>query len=335
VLYFRHAFDEAAVEATRAIALDPHDSHAYGILGDAELEVGKYAEAEHAYTRMIGLDADLSALSRLSGLKALRGDRLGAIADLEQAIDAGQMEGRPSESIAWAQWQLGAEHFNLGDLEAAEAAYTAALATYPRYHRALAGLAQVRSAQGHPAEAVTLYEHAIGIIPQPDYVAALGDVFAKMGRPDAARRQYALVEYIGRLSVLNRVLYNRELASFYADHDTKLGEALDLARRELDVRQDIYGYDVLAWVLYKNGQPGAAREAMVEALRLGTRDARLFFHAGMIERRLGHREAARNYLQSALATNPYFHLFQADEARRALTELEAPPPRAGGPVPSN
>ena len=73
VLYFRHAFDEAAVEATRAIALDPHDSHAYGILGDAELEVGQYAEAERTYTRMIGLETDLYALSRLSGLKALRG----------------------------------------------------------------------------------------------------------------------------------------------------------------------------------------------------------------------------------------------------------------------
>ena len=43
-----------------------------------------------------------------------------------------------------------------------------------------------------------------------------------MGRSDDAKKQYALVEYIGRLSALNQVLYNRELAYFYADHDVNL-----------------------------------------------------------------------------------------------------------------
>ncbi len=45
VLYSRHAFAEAAGEAAKAIALDPSDSHAFGALGDAQLEVGQYAEA--------------------------------------------------------------------------------------------------------------------------------------------------------------------------------------------------------------------------------------------------------------------------------------------------
>ena len=45
VLYSRHAFAEAAAEAAKAIARDPSDSHALGVLGDAQLEVGQYAEA--------------------------------------------------------------------------------------------------------------------------------------------------------------------------------------------------------------------------------------------------------------------------------------------------
>ena len=74
--------------------------------------------------------------------------------------------------------------------------------------------------------------------------------------------------------------------------------------------------------LYKAGQPEAARAAMAEALRLGTRDARLFYHAGMIERALGNTEAAAAYLRQALATNPHFHPRHADEARRALEALD-------------
>lgn len=38
----------------------------------------------------------------------------------------------------------------------------------------------------------------------------------------------------------------------------KLGEALDLARKELEVRGDIYTHDVLAWALYKNGRAADA-----------------------------------------------------------------------------
>jgi tetratricopeptide (TPR) repeat protein len=326
-LYTRHAFEEAAAMAAKAIAMDPADSHAYGILGDARLEVGQYAEARAAYERMLQLRADLYAYSRSAGLKSLQGDPPGAIADLERAVQAGQAEGHPPESLAWAWWQLGNEYLAIGQPAEAEAKYGEALATLPQYYRALAGLAQVRAAQRRYAEAIELYRRALAIIPLPDYAAALGDVYAKAGEPTAARQQYELVEYIGRLSVLNQVLYNRELALFYADHDLKLAEALELARRELDVRRDIYAYDVLAWALYKNDRPQEALTAMTEALKLGTQDARLFFHAGMIHRRLGEADKARDYLRRALALNPQFHPLHASVAEHALQELEG---RSGG-----
>jgi tetratricopeptide (TPR) repeat protein len=119
------------------------------------------------------------------------------------------------------EWQLGQEHWARGDRDAAEAKYQAALTTFPGYHRALAGLAQVRASRGRLAEAVTLLERAIAAIPQLDYVVALGDLHAALGQAAAAERQYALAEHIGRLSTLNQVLYNRELAWFYLDHDRR------------------------------------------------------------------------------------------------------------------
>jgi tetratricopeptide (TPR) repeat protein len=321
-MYMRHGFEEAVGLALKAVVLDPTDSHAYGVLGDAYLEVGKYEAAAHTYQRMVQLQGNLYAYSRLSGLKRLQGDAAGAIADLERAIQLGRAEERPPESIAWALWQLGNEFLALGQLPAAEANYVEALSIFPDYYRALAGLAQVRAAQARYPEALDLYRKAIAIVPLPDYAAALGDVYTKLGRPEDAQKPYDLVEYIGYLNTLNKVLYNRELAYFYADHDRKLPEALDLAKRELDVRRDIYAYDVLAWALYKNDRPQEALTAMTEALKLGTKDARLFFHAGMIQHRLGAHEQARQYLRRALATNPYFHILHAEVAERTLKVVE-------------
>ena len=60
---------------------------------------------------------------------------------------------------------------------------------------------------------------------------------------------------------------------------------------------------------------------MTQALALGTRDAMLFYHAGMIERALGNAEAARKHLESALETNPYWDPFHPAEARAVLDSL--------------
>src|SRR5712691_6420827 len=86
VLYSRHDFDGAAREAQRAVDLNPTDAHALGVLGDAYLEVGKYEAARETYQRMIQIRADLHSLSRVSGLKSLRGDTKGAVEDLEREI---------------------------------------------------------------------------------------------------------------------------------------------------------------------------------------------------------------------------------------------------------
>jgi tetratricopeptide (TPR) repeat protein len=320
-LYSQHAFAEAAVQAAQAITLNPADSHAYGVLGDAFFETGKYPQAEEAYRHMLQIQQDLYSYSRMAGFKSLRGDPHGAIADLERAMQAGPTQKLPQESIAWVQWQLGNESFALGDLTTAESRYQQSLETFQNSHRALAALAHVRAAQQRYEEAIALYRRALAIIPLPDYAVALGDVYSKTSQTDEAAKQYALVEYIGYLNRVNQTLYNRELAAFYVDHDMKLPQALDLARQELNMRQDIYSYDLLAWALYKNGHHEEALAAITEALQQGTQDAKLFFHAGMIYYSLGNLTQAKTYLERALALNPHFHLFHADVARRTLDRL--------------
>ena len=322
VFYSRHEFEAAANHARKAVEMDTNDGDSYGILGDALLEVGKYDDARDAYQKMMQLEDSLYSRSRLAGLKSIYGDSAGSAADLEKAIAAGQATKQPAESIAWAQWQLGTDYLTLGDLAKAEAYYRQSLQSYPNYYRAQAGMAQVRGAQKRYDEAIDHYQKAIAVLPMPDYVAALGDLYGKIGKPALARQQYELVEYIGRLNAINQVLYNRELAYFYADHDIKLSESLELAHRELDYRKDIYAYDLLAWSLYKNDKAEEARDAIKEALNLDTQDAKLFFHAGMIYHRLGDNEKAREFLSRAMATNPQFHVLHAETAVVTLKQLD-------------
>ena len=322
VFYSRHEFGPAAAQARRAVEMNPEDGDSYGILGDALLEVGQYAEAEAAYDYMIELEQSLYSYSRRAGLKSMGGDSAAAIADLERAVALGKATQQPSESIAWAEWQLGMEYFAVGDLSKSQDYFQQSLDSYPNYYRALASLAQLRFAQEQYGDAIKLYEKAIAILPMPDYIAALGDIYAKSGRRKEAQRQFELVEYIGRLNEINKVLYNRELAYFYADHDIKPREGLELALRELEYRRDIYAYDVVAWNLYRNGKFEEARTAIDQALRLGTQDAKLFFHAGMIYSSLGEKTKSKEFLSGALGINPYFHPIFAETAAENLARME-------------
>ena len=142
--------------------------------------------------------------------------------------------------------------------------------------------------------------------------------------PDAnadADRQYELVEQIGRLSELNGTLYNRGLALFYADHDLKTEEAYTMAAKEYEARRDIYGADAVAWTALKAGKISEAQAAIKEAMRFGTQDAKLFYHAGMIAQAAGDTTVARKYLQRTLALNPKFNLPQSETCRKTLESL--------------
>src|SRR6202012_5936383 len=224
--------------------------------------------------------------SRTSYLRFVSGDTAGAIHLMQTAVAAGTEARIPAENLAWLYYELGEFEFQAGDIGAADHAYLTALNIHPGDYRALAGLGKLRGNQGRYGEAIKLYQSAIAVVPMPVFVAELGDIYNKAGNMAEAKKQYQLVEYIGMLGHINQVLHNRDLALFYADHDIKLDEALTLARKEFEVRQDIYTWDTLAWALYKNGKYAEAESAMENALRPGVRDALLLFHAGMIAAKL-------------------------------------------------
>lgn len=330
-----HRFDDALTYAEKALATGSGDLSPFAIVGDAYADMGEYQKSGVAYSRLSsdpGSQAHTTYVrdSRLAYLKFISGDTDSAIRLMQSAVAAGVEARLPSENRAWLYYELGEFYFQQGNAQAANHAYLAALAEHPGDYRALAGLAKVRANLGRYQDAILLYQKAIAVVPMPIYVAELGDVYTKAGNTAEAGKQYQLVEYIGMLGHINQVLHNRDLALFYADHDQKLSESLALAHKEFEVRHDVYTWDALAWALYKNGKYQDAQDAMDNALRFGTKDSLLLFHAGMIEAKLGRTAQARDSLNSALQINPHFHVLYADQARQQLTSMDKQPLQASG-----
>jgi len=324
-----HRFADALNYAQRSLALGSGDLSAFAIVGDAYADMGEYEKASVAYSRLQPATggaapearASYAQRTRTAYLKFISGDTGGAIREMETAVGEGMQAHLPGENLAWLYFELGEFHYGAGQVQAAADAYLTALTVYPGDYRALAGLGKVRASQGKYAQAVTLYQSAIAVVPFPLYVAELADIYAKTGNMAEAGKQYKLVEYIGLLGHINQVLHNRDLALFYADHDRNLPEALTLARKEFEVRSDIYTWDALAWALYKNGKFAEANEAMTHALRLGTKDPMLLFHAGMIAAKLGHGAEAERQLGAAIEINPHFSVLYATTAAEQLSAL--------------
>ena len=73
----RHQFAVALDWGEQARALAPYHAAAYGVIGDAQVELGRYDEAIETVQAMVDLRPDLSSYSRVSYLRELMGDREG------------------------------------------------------------------------------------------------------------------------------------------------------------------------------------------------------------------------------------------------------------------
>ena len=322
-----HEFLAAKNHALEMIELQPDKSFPRQMLGDALLELGQYDEARKAYWLMeqfggiqgltrVASEQRIARLALLHGESANAAEHFGKALRMALAMPAPQRE-----TVAWCRWQLGETAFLAGDYAMAEKHYRDALITFPNYFRALASLGRVRAARGDLPGAAEQYEKAINIFPDPSYVAALGDIYHLLGRERDASGQYKLVEAIAHLTLAAGNLYNRQEALFYADHGMQIGKAYQNAIQEYAVRKDIYGADAVAWTALKAGKLDEAQTAMKEAMQLGTRDSKLFYHAGMIAQAAGDRSAAASFLKQALDLSPEFDPLQARVARTALTAV--------------
>jgi tetratricopeptide (TPR) repeat protein len=311
----RHRFRDGLALARQAVELDPENGSAYGALGDALLNLGRYEQAFEAYDRMAVLSPGIASYTRVANARELLG-RPAAAAEADTLAPEADRSAVP-EHVAWTMVQLGNVYFNTGRLEQAAKAYRDALRRLPGYVHAEAGLARVEASERHYGRAIARLRHVVEVLPIPAYVIMLADVLHTSGHESEARREYGLVAAIERLFEANGVRTELQTAVFDLDHGRNVADALERARTAYAAAPGIYAEDAFAWGLFRAGRCAEARAHSAHALRLGTRDALLFFHRAMIERCLG-AAAARSWFQRALAINPHFSFLWAPVARKAL-----------------
>ncbi|MBV9850959.1 MAG: tetratricopeptide repeat protein [Armatimonadetes bacterium] len=314
----RHEFEKSLDWAGRAAALDPQDNAAYGLMGDADVEMGNYDQAYAHYQQMLDVRPDISSYSRGAHLLWLTGDTRKALWLMMKAVKTGAPY---AENTAWCRAQIGLMLYNDGALLPADQVLKASLKVAPHNYQLLAAMGKVKAAERQYPAAINYYKQAIAVVPLHDSVVALGDLYRVTGRPQEAERQYALVEVIHRLMQANGVRGDWQVAQFDADHDRNLPEALRMVQEEYKTRPNVYVADTLAWCLYKNGRYAEAQAAVRKSLSRHTPEAGFLFHAGMIAAKLGQRSAAQMDLYRAVSLNPNFSLLYAPVAAATLKQL--------------
>jgi tetratricopeptide (TPR) repeat protein len=314
----RHEFAASIEWAGKALAIDAGNADAHGLIGDAAVELGDYAQAGAHYRAMMDLRPDLGSLSRTAHLLHLTGNARVAIRLMLQAIDSG---GPYAENTAWCRAALARMYLDTGNLVAAEQLAQDALARTPRNPQVLAAAGRVRAARGDVAGAIEAYRQSAALAPQHDVVVALGDLYRAQGQVREAEEQYALVEAIDRLNRQSGVAGDLQAAQFRCEHDRQLADALRMAESAYAATPNVAAADALAWCHFKNGRQADAERLIAAALAHHMPNAGLLFHAGAIHAAAGDRPAAQRYLSQALSLNPNFSPLAAPQAVALLAQL--------------
>lgn len=314
-----HDFHGALEWAEDARAVNPFRAGILGIMVDGYVELGRYEEAVATLQEMVDLRPDLQSYTRISYLRELYGDVDGAI---EAMATAASTAAPTTEDWRWTMTHLGHLYFNSGDLVQAAAIYEQVLAMRNDYPFALEGMARIRAAQGDTMAAIAQYQALTKRLPLPQFVIALGELYEATGGIAAAQEQYDLVAVMQQLNAASGMNVDLEMALFNANHGTDHAAIVEEVRAAYAYRPTIYAADALAWSLYQNGDYEKAWHYSQEAVRLGTQDATLHFHAGMIAAARQDHRAAREHLAHALAINPHFSPLDGPVAHTTLASLQ-------------
>jgi Tfp pilus assembly protein PilF len=317
-LLAQHRFAEARVEAERALAAEPAAPSVRALHAEILMELGDYEAAAQAFASLRMERENLAVAPRLARWAELNGRPWEARALLEAARRRARTRlDLPREHVAWFDLRLGDLALRQGDARAAERAFRDGLAIEPNDVRLHAALARVAAARADWHDVLRLIDR-IAAAADVATLALAGDAALRSGDVPGAERWYAAAE---RVAMENAEPFQRQWTQFRLDRSRGVAEILPLLRAEAAARPDVLGLDLLAWGLFLHGDAHEADAVMQRALRLGTRDAALRYHAGRIAQALGRFDAARAHFEAARAIDPQFHPLHADSLRSALQSL--------------
>ncbi len=306
----RHRFVDALDLGKRASSIIPDKALYYGIIADAQTELGDYDAAVASLQTMVDKRPDYSSYSRIAYARELHGDIAGARTAIQTAVQEGAAF---PENVAWGYVELGKLDLR-SDITKAEQQFNLALQIAPNYTPAYEQLGRVAYAKGDTASALKDFQKAFDAIPLAQYAIDLAEVYGQTGDKTKAEQYYSLVQLAFDKSTASGVKTELESSLFLSEHGLDPKRSLQLAMQAYKDRPGINGADSLAWASYVNGQMDNAQTAIKQALRLGENDPLIVFHAGMIAEAKGQTDQAKGYYKKAVALNPHFSILYSKVA---------------------
>ncbi|MBF9238733.1 tetratricopeptide repeat protein [Hymenobacter sp. BT683] len=318
----QHHFAQGLGLAQQAQQLNPNSGFVYGLLTDANVEMGHYEEAVKMADKMNTLRPDLPAYARVSYLREIYGDVPGAIEAMSYAVKAGYIG---LEQTEWTRVALGHLYEVSGDTARARNTFRMALAARPGYAYALAGLGRLAAAQKDYATAIKLHQQARAMVKDYAFSDELTDLYRLNGQP--AEAQKMAKESIEMLAGAAQEADDNEQLGHYVDRElayaylktNELDKALEHAKIEYDRRPDnIDVNETVAWVLYKRGDYAEAQKYMQVARRTGSKNPALLCRAGLLLTKVGKTAEGQRLIESALKTAPYLNPELEAEGKKLL-----------------
>ena len=266
---------------------------------------------------MVSLKPNLASYARIAYARELSGDTAGA--DLCDAARA--RRSRWSAGVErLVEVELGKLEFGRGRVAAADRRSRRRALDLPGYVYALEQRARVEAARGQSRPCGRSGAAGIRLRFRCPSSSAFSETCStRQGHHAEARHQQATVAAIDRLLVAGGVRVDLESAVYRADHRVRPAETVELARQARAARPSIYGDDALGWALARAGRCEEAVAWSQRSLRLGTRDALLWFHRGYAAGCAGDRAGMKAWYAKALALNPNFSVRFAPIARQVVS----------------
>ncbi len=306
----QHKFNDALVTGKQALALNNTNSGIYGVLVDANVEIGNYKEAVKNCDKMISIRPDLRSYSRISYLREIYGDMKGSIKSMEQAIEAGAPY---SEYKCWTIVTMGKMLENHNQLDSAMAYYQFSAKERANYPFGIAGMASVEGKLGNYKKADSLYTIALNAVPEISFIMDQAKLYQKQGKQDEVKRLIPKIESMFQEDIESGHNVNMEYAFFLLDFKKDYKRALELGLKEYKLRPNNIDVNrLLAFAYYANGDLKNAEKHVEIAMKTKKQDAELYCIAGLITNNV-------KQIKKAFAIDPYQdHLF-ADRAKKMIS----------------
>jgi tetratricopeptide (TPR) repeat protein len=301
----QHQFAEAKVLAEKAQKINPANAYVYGVLVDANVELGNYEEAVKMSDKMQQLKPSLESYSRASYLREIYGDFKGSIEAMKLAVQAG-LPG--SEPFCWSKNTLGQLYQTTGKMQEAGQQYDDILVVRPSYAFAERGQAQVLKEAKQYDKALAILEKAVKVMPEFSFHEEMADIYALQGDKEKAAKKYEEVAEMLDQDAKSGHAVDLELCKLY----TKTGQ-YDLALKHglIEYKNRPKNIDVnhaLAWVYFNQKDYKKAQEHVMMALKTGSQNPELLQEAAKIELALGNNTEGNRLIAQAKKANPKFVL---------------------------